>query len=72
MELAVKVFTKAKQNVVKPDNPIKVYTTAAPENGKANEEVRKLLAKHFDVPKSSITIVRGETSQHKIIQIHAE
>jgi len=48
---------------------LRVYVTTAPENGKANREVLKLLAKHFGVPPSSLEIVRGETGRDKIIQV---
>ncbi|MFN6222240.1 MAG: DUF167 domain-containing protein, partial [Dolichospermum sp.] len=40
-----------------------------PIDGKANEELIKLLAKKFDVPKSSITIKSGVTSRNKLIII---
>jgi hypothetical protein len=38
-------------------------------DGKANEAVIKLLAKHFGVAKSKIQIARGHTSRTKTIQI---
>jgi len=71
MFISVKVTAKSKQNkVVKlsADN-FKIYVTAAPERGKANEKVIELLAEYFDIPKSGIKIVRGETSNHKKIEI---
>jgi len=48
---------------------LRVYVTTAPENGKANREVLKLLAKHFGVPPSSLEIIRGETGRDKIVQV---
>jgi len=47
----------------------KIYVTAAPEDGKANEAVIKLLAKNLGVAKSSLTIMRGHTSRDKVIKI---
>jgi uncharacterized protein (TIGR00251 family) len=38
-------------------------------DGKANLALVDLLARHFDVPKSSITIVRGHASRKKIIEL---
>jgi uncharacterized protein (TIGR00251 family) len=38
-------------------------------DGKANLALVDLLARHFDVPKSSITIVRGHASRRKIIEL---
>lgn len=48
---------------------LRVSVTAAPEKGKANAALIKLLAKHWGVPKSAITIVRGETSRVKVIEV---
>ncbi len=47
----------------------RVFIHASPDKGKANKSVIALLAKHFGVTKSSITIVKGETSREKIVEI---
>lgn len=61
---------KAKHNaVIKRDGILRVSTTAAPDRGKANEAVIKLLAEYFDVPKSMITIVRGHSGRNKLIDV---
>lgn len=67
----VRVMPRARQNSVDvaPDGTIRVHTTAAPTDGAANAAVIKMLAQHFDVPKTSIKIIRGETARNKIIQI---
>ncbi|MCB1080313.1 MAG: DUF167 domain-containing protein, partial [Chlamydiia bacterium] len=46
-----------------------VRLTAAPEKGKANESLITILSKHFKIPKSAITILKGETSRHKVVQL---
>lgn len=51
---------------------LRVYTNVVPADGKANAAVIKMLAEHFNVPKSSISIVRGETSHNKVISIGKE
>lgn len=48
---------------------IKIYTKAVPVDGKANKEVIKLLSEALKVSKSKIRIVRGETSNKKIIEV---
>jgi len=48
---------------------LKVSVTAAPEKGKANAALIALLSKALGVPKSSIEIVRGETSRIKTLRI---
>jgi uncharacterized protein (TIGR00251 family) len=51
---------------------LKVSVTAPPEKGKANDAVVKLLAKALDLPKGSIEIVGGETSQDKTVVVGLE
>ena len=46
-----------------------VRVTAPPDKGKANKAVVKLLAKELGVPKSSVSVARGETSHHKLLQL---
>ena len=66
----IRVTPHAKQNkVVENDGVLRVYTTVAPENGRANEAVVKLLSEYFDVPKSSIKILRGLTGRDKTVSI---
>jgi uncharacterized protein len=38
-------------------------------DGKANLAVIELLARHFGIPKSTITIFRGHSSRRKIIDV---
>lgn len=64
----VRVNAHAKQNKVVFDGDVlRVYTTTAPENGRANNAVIELLAKYLDVPKSSLHIVKGLTGRDKVI-----
>ena len=66
----IRVNAHSKQNkVVQEDDVLRVYTTVAPENGRANSAVIELLAKHFKLPKSRIKIVKGLTSRDKIVTI---
>jgi uncharacterized protein (TIGR00251 family) len=73
--LRVKVIPKARSQRIKKETGAdgtvlyKIYVTAAPEDGKANEAVIKLLAKALGVSKSSLTIVHGHTSRDKTIKI---
>ncbi|QDU63903.1 hypothetical protein Pan216_47840 [Planctomycetes bacterium Pan216] len=68
---ALKVRPGGKRNAVVGDHDgaLKVTVTAAPEKGKANAAVVKLLAKELGVAKSDLTIVRGETSSTKEILV---
>ncbi len=51
------------------DGSYKVSVNAPPVDGKANEAVIRLLAKHFSVSKSTIQMVRGKTGKKKIVVI---
>ena len=48
---------------------IRVYVTAVPEYGKANEAVLGLLANELGVPKRSLTITHGAACKHKTIRV---
>lgn len=70
MIVNVRVIPRARvQKIVADGAVLRVYTNAAPTDGAANAAVIKMLAKYYDVPKSSISIVRGATSHDKVIEI---
>jgi uncharacterized protein (TIGR00251 family) len=48
---------------------LKASVTAVPEKGKANKALIELLADEFEIPKSAIEIVRGETDRNKYLII---
>ena len=51
---------------------LEVRVSAPPADGQANEAVVKLLSKQLGIPKSSVTIVGGETARHKRIALPLE
>nr|VFJ47667.1 MAG: hypothetical protein BECKFW1821A_GA0114235_10177 [Candidatus Kentron sp. FW]VFJ62947.1 MAG: hypothetical protein BECKFW1821B_GA0114236_10785 [Candidatus Kentron sp. FW] len=46
---------------------LKIRVTAAPVEGKGNEQIMKFLAKEFRVPRSHLTILTGARSRNKRI-----
>ncbi len=59
----------SKNEIVKTEEGIvKVKITAQPIDGKANKALVEFLSKTFKIPKTSIVIVRGETSKDKTIR----
>lgn len=48
---------------------VRVRVTAPPENGKANKAVCKLMAGVLGVSKSAVSVKRGDTSHHKMLEI---
>jgi uncharacterized protein (TIGR00251 family) len=72
----VKITPKASRNEVKGWETgadgrtfLKVSVTAVPEKGKANKALITLLSKMYNVPRSQIEILRGETDKYKLIQM---
>jgi len=51
------------------DGMLKVKVSAAPEKGKANQCLLKFLAKQLGVKKNSISIISGQTSPVKQLQV---
>ncbi len=51
---------------------VKLRVSAAAEKGKANEAVLKLLAKAWKLPRSSFSIVSGETGRNKVVAVSGE
>ena len=51
------------------DGEYSVSVRAPAREGKANEAVIELLAKHFFVPKSFVKIIRGQTARRKLVEI---
>ena len=51
------------------DGALKVMVTQAPEKGKANQAIVKLLAKSLGLQKSQITLLSGQTSPQKSFSI---
>jgi len=51
---------------------LKARVSAAPEKGKANKALIVLLAKSLSIPKSSLSLVSGDTARKKILRIEGE
>ena len=70
MKINVRVIPRAKLNRVEiqPDGTVRVHTTTAPTDGKATADVIKMLAEHYNVPKTSIKLIRGATSRDKVFE----
>lgn len=69
--LALKVTPNAGRNEIIgfSDGVLQVRIAAPPVKGKANKELTDFLSKTLGVSKSSISIVKGQTSRNKVIAI---
>lgn len=51
---------------------LKARVAAVPEKGKANKALIALLAKALGIPKSSVTLISGDTARKKILRIDGD
>ncbi|MBD2775120.1 DUF167 domain-containing protein [Iningainema tapete] len=65
----VKPNSKVSQIEEQADGSLTVRLKSPPVDGKANEELIKLLAEKFAVPKSSVKIKSGSSGRQKLIEI---
>jgi len=70
MKIKVRVVPRAKkESVEQNEDGLKIYLRAPATEGKANKKLIEILAKHFKVKKYNITIIKGQTSREKVIEI---
>ena len=69
--LLVKLQPRASRNEIGEPlgDELRIKVTAPPVDAAANEALLRLLAKHFDCPRSNVALVRGQTSRHKAVKI---
>ncbi len=68
--IRLKISPNASKNeIIRSSDGIKIKITAQPIDGKANKCLVEFISKKYKIPKSSIAIVRGETSKEKTILI---
>jgi uncharacterized protein len=74
MKLRVKVKPGSKTDVVirEADGSLKVKIKAQPVEGKANKYLVEFLSGLLFLPKSKITLLKGETNSFKTLEIEAE
>jgi uncharacterized protein YggU (UPF0235/DUF167 family)/CheY-like chemotaxis protein len=68
----LKAITRAARSEivgVTTDGLMKVRVAAVPDKGKANEEIRAVLAEWFHVPRTHVEVLLGETSQRKRVRV---
>lgn len=72
--LAVRVQPGASRTgAVGPAGPageeLKVRLASPPVDGRANDELVRWLAKELGVPRSAVTLVRGQRSRSKVVRV---
>ncbi len=71
LTFAVFVQPRSSQNTItgQHGDALKIKLTAPPVDGAANKMCRAYLSKTFNIPKSAVTIVSGQTARTKQIRI---
>ncbi len=70
MLITVRVIPRSSKNVLEWEHgTLKARLTAPPVDGAANVALIGLLAERLAVPRRTISIVRGETSRQKTIEV---
>ena len=71
LTFAVRVVPRASRTEIvgEHDGALKIRVSSPPVDGAANEEIIKLLAKTFGVPRANVSITAGQTSKLKRISI---
>ena len=72
--LSVKLQPRASANEIVPydgvGDELRIRVTAPPVDAAANEALIRLLAERLDCARSSIELVRGHKSRHKVVKLH--
>lgn len=71
MRLSVKVIPGAKRTRIVGwlGDALKVQVAAAPERGKANDELIDFLRRELSLPRNGAVVISGHTSQRKVIEL---
>jgi uncharacterized protein (TIGR00251 family) len=69
--LAIKAIPNAPRNEVVGwlGEALKVKIHAPPLEGRANDALCEFLADELDLPRRAVTVLRGDTSRQKVVQI---
>ena len=68
-EIFVKPGSKKGPLVEESPEGLTIFIPEKAHDGEANGALIKLLAKHFNVSKSQVEIIRGNHSRHKLVEI---
>ena len=69
IQIKVKPNSRASRLEQNQDGTWLAQLKSPPTDGKANEELVALVAKHFNRPKSDVSIKSGASSRNKLIEI---
>jgi uncharacterized protein len=70
-ELRVRVQPRARRDEVVGERAgaVVVRVTAPPVDGKANEALRRLIARRVGIARSRVAVVRGAAARNKVVRV---
>jgi uncharacterized protein (TIGR00251 family) len=70
-EIRIRLTPRAAREQIAPGpgDTYAVRVTAPPVDGRANEALRRLVARRAGVAPSRVTLVRGDKSRHKVVRV---
>ena len=70
MKIRVTVKPNSRNEEINQDgDSLIIKVKEPPKEGKANQAVIRLLARHFGVPRSQVRIASGSKGKHKVIEV---
>lgn len=71
MKIFITAKTNAKERKVKriDKQHLAVWVKERPQKGKANKAIIEAVADYLGIPKSGVSILHGQTSKHKVLQV---
>lgn len=69
MKIRVQPNARKNEIVGEHGDSLKIKIAAVPEDGKANAELCAYVARELGVPKSKVTVIKGQTSRDKVIAV---
>lgn len=69
VEVLVKPNARKEELIEVDSKTFQIKVSVPPEGGKANKRVIEMLAKHLGIAKSKLTIVKGQKSRQKVVEI---
>lgn len=71
VRLEVKVQPRSSKNQIagEQEGALKIKLTAPPVDGEANQALIAFLSACFKVPKKNISLLKGDSSRHKLLEI---
>jgi uncharacterized protein YggU (UPF0235/DUF167 family) len=69
VDLPVRLTPRADRDQLLAGEPLRARVTAPPVGGAANMALTKLVAKALGVPKSRVSVIRGQTARDKLVRV---